>query len=115
MRGIIMQYVILKKERLNNLIAGLATTKKVIAPVKKGDNFSARSNEFFLERINRTIILNVTNPITRLNIGDMTQLSTTAPSFNQLITVKPPAMIPKPIIAPTMEWVVETGSDFQVA
>ena len=32
-----------------------------------------------------------------------------------MMTVNPPAIIPKPIIAPTIEWVVETGSDFQVA
>ena len=45
----------------------------------------------------------------------MIQLNTTAASFIQLITENPPAMIPKPIIAPTIEWVVETGKDFQVA
>ena len=50
-----------------------------------------------------------------LKIGDTTQLSTTSPSLAQLTTEKPPAMIPKPIMAPTMEWVVETGSDFHVA
>ena len=32
-----MQHVILKKERLTNLIAGLTATKKVIAPVRKDD------------------------------------------------------------------------------
>ena len=45
----------------------------------------------------------------------MTQLITTAASFIQLITENPPATIPKPIIAPTIECVVETGRDFQVA
>ena len=47
--------------------------------------------------------------------GEITQLATTATNFPQLITENPPAMIPKPIMAPTMEWVVETGRDFQVA
>ena len=39
---------------------------------------------------------------------------TTAPSFIQLMTENPLAMIPEPIMAPTIEWVVETGKDFQV-
>ncbi len=45
----------------------------------------------------------------------MIQLITAVASFIQLMTENPPAMIPKPIIAPTIEWVVETGKDFQVA
>ena len=55
------------------------------------------------------------NPITRLNMGEIIQLKTTAPSFPQLITSVPPAMIPKPIMAPTMAWVVDTGKERQVA
>ena len=53
--------------------------------------------------------------MTRLNTGDIIQLITTAANLAQLMTESPPAMIPKPIIAPTIEWVVDTGSDFQVA
>ncbi len=51
----------------------------------------------------------------RLKTGDIIQLKTTAANLAQLMTAKPPAMIPKPIINPTIEWVVETGNDFQVA
>ncbi len=51
----------------------------------------------------------------RLNTGEIIQLSITAPSFPQLITENPPASIPNPIMAPTIEWVVDTGSDFHVA
>ena len=45
----------------------------------------------------------------------MIQLATTAASLAKLMTENPPAMMPKPIIDPTIEWVVETGKDFQVA
>jgi hypothetical protein len=44
-------------------------------------------------------------------MGEMIQLITTVASFIQLIIENPPAMIPKPVIAPTIEWVVETGKE----
>jgi len=91
-----------------------ATTNEAI-PIKIGDSFRAQTNESFLTRISLTIILNIKKAMIRLKTGDYTQLSTTAASLVQLMTEKPPAMIPKPIIAPTIEWVVETGNDFQVA
>ena len=38
-----------------------------------------------------------------------------SPECRSLILAVPPATMPNPIMAPTMEWVVDTGSDFQVA
>ena len=84
-------------------------------PINKGDNFKDQANESFLDRISRVMALNMMKPITRANTGEMIQLNTTASSLPQLITENPPAMMPKPIMAPTIEWVVDTGSDFQVA
>ena len=76
---------------------------------------SAQWKASLLRRTNLTMMLNMLQAIIRLKMGDMTQLATTAPSLPQLMTVNPPAMMPNPIMAPTMEWVVDTGSDFQVA
>ena len=42
--------------------------------------------------------------------GETIQEMTIPKTFHHLMTEAPPAMIPKPIIAPTMEWVVETGN-----
>ena len=50
-----------------------------------------------------------------LNTGETIQLMTTAKSLPKLMTENPPAMMPNPIMAPTIECVVETGRDFQVA
>ena len=83
--------------------------------MKNGDSFRALAKASFLFNINFIIILNITKAITRLKTGEITQMATTAASLPQLMTLKPPAMIPNPIIAPTIECVVETGSDFQVA
>ena len=85
------------------------------SPINAGDSFSALTNDPFATRITFTIILNIAKAKTRLKTGEITQLRTTAASWDQLMTVKPPAMIPNPIMAPTIECVVETGNDFQVA
>ncbi len=61
------------------------------------------------------MILNMHQAISILKTGDVIQPATAASSFPQLTIAKPRAMMPKPIMAPTIEWVVETGSDFQVA
>ena len=99
---------------MNFCIKAISTNKNA-RPIKKGDNLTARENESFLESINLMIILNIIKPITRLKSGDITQLKTTPARFPKLITENPPAMIPKPIMAPTIEWVVDTGKDFHVA
>ena len=91
------------------------TTTKSVIPIKTGDRLNDLINAFFLTRINLTIVLNIKKEITRLKTGEITQLITTAASLAQLMTEKPPAMMPKPIMAPTIEWVVDTGNDFQVA
>ena len=83
--------------------------------MKIGDSLKAHRKASLLRRTNLTMILNMLQLMIRLNTGDMIQLATTAPSLPQLMTANPPAIIPNPIMAPTMEWVVDTGSDFQVA
>ena len=48
-------------------------------------------------------------------MGEMIHPKTMLSSLNQLTTDGPPTMRPKPIIAPTMECVVETGRLLTVA
>lgn len=78
-------------------------------------NFSEKQRTLVKDIISLTIILNIIKAIIMLKKGEIIQLITTAASLPHLITEKPPAIIPKPIIAPTIAWVVETGRDFQVA
>ena len=91
------------------------TTINKVIPIKIGDDFRALMKGSFLERMVLIIIFNIPKAIIKLKIGEIIQLKTTAPNLPQLMTEKPPAIIPKPIMEPTIEWVVETGKDFQVA
>ena len=85
-----------------------------VMPIKTGESRRACCNAFFFERIDRTMNLNIRNEIIRLKRGEMIQLKATARSLPQFTTENPPATMPKPIMAPTIEWVVDTGSDFKV-
>ncbi len=72
-------------------------------PIYSGDNFNARPKVSFLERICFTIILNKKKAMAILKSGEMIQLMTTPTSLPQLTTENPPAIIPNPIMAPTMD------------
>ncbi len=57
-----MQHVILKKEHLNNLIASLSLTKKVIAPVSKGNDHYAFSEVKTADEISLNYIPTILPP-----------------------------------------------------
>ncbi len=83
--------------------------------MKKGPVFLAETRGSSLPSMSLVMSLKVKKASMHPNTGERTQLAATWPTFPQETTPTPPAIKPKPIIAPTMEWVVEIGIDFQVA
>ena len=68
-----------------------------------------------LSSMNFLALKNIKNDIVPAVIGDITQLDAIVPTLDQDTASKPREITTKPTIAPTIEWVVDTGHPFLLA
>ena len=82
--------------------------KKVIK-VNTGKILAVRSYGFTVSKTNLLIRVKILNEKSPAISGDANQEATINPTLSQLIPSSPPYANENPIIAPIIEWVVETG------
>ncbi len=88
---------------------------KKVSPTKKGLHRRAFTNMSGLDRIRFRMNRNIRNAIRLARKGEMIQERAISKTFVHWMTATPPVISPKPIMAPTTEWVVDTGNCCQVA
>src|SRR6056297_959635 len=86
--------------------------KKPDRKMKNGAYRRAAASGLSRSRIRRCTLMNSSSPITPARTGLMNQLITILPSWGHCTAFIPSAATAKPVTAPTIEWVVETGQPY---
>ena len=90
-------------------------TRTMVRAIQRGPHLRALPKKSFCRKIFFLIGVKMRKAMPAARNGEIIQDRTTPPSFIQFTTDGPPATMPNPRIAPTMECVLDTGSAVSVA